>query len=178
MQRGHESRRFGEAVDDASAYVTRSLYSQNLTPFFALFEPQQLLIIRFEDLISRSPGGWPVVLKFLGLPSYSQPPPNHTLLSKNVANQRPLSSCGSRVLWNEPTFYRGRFGIMANSRLDQRLTEIPTSARFLFGRIPGRDCRADPCRHKEAREHTWSQPVGFLIPKGSDRRARSRLEPV
>lgn len=59
------------------------------------------------------------------------------LLSKNVANQRPLSSCGSRVLWNEPTFYRCRFGIMANSRLDQRITEIPTSARFLFGRVPG-----------------------------------------
>ena len=104
VQRGRENRPFSEALDKASVYVTRSLYGQNLAPFFALFEPQQLLIIRFEDLISRSPGGWPVVLKFLGLPSYSQPPPNHT---PSVEKRR--YSKAFIKLWKSGALERTRF---------------------------------------------------------------------
>ena len=72
LQRHRERRPFAVAVSDHdSAYLRCSLYSQALEPYADLFDPSQLLIVEFEDLVRG--GGFARVLTHLGLEGRPRP---------------------------------------------------------------------------------------------------------
>ena len=49
------------------SYLSRSRYEQQIARFQELFKPEQLLILRSEQLFSNSSDGWALVLQFLGV---------------------------------------------------------------------------------------------------------------
>ena len=78
VQRRRETRRFEQAVTDPEAgYLRRSLYGQALTPYLAEFEPPQLLVIEFSELLSGT--GFETVLAHLGLPPRPRPAEDYNI---------------------------------------------------------------------------------------------------
>lgn len=75
VQRGREPRPFAEAATVDSTYVTRSMYWRSLQPYMERFTDDQLLIVRFEDLIDDG-GAWESILHYLGLPPQPRPTDN------------------------------------------------------------------------------------------------------
>ena len=49
------------------SYLSRSRYEQQLARFQELFQPEQLLILRSEQLFANPTNGWILVLQFLGV---------------------------------------------------------------------------------------------------------------
>lgn len=94
VQRGRETRRLGDAATQNSDYVARSMYWRCLSPFLDRFEEAELLIVRFDDLISDSGLGWHAVLKFLDLPENPLPSARHT-----PSADKPQLSSTFRFLW-------------------------------------------------------------------------------
>ncbi|HUO45507.1 MAG TPA: sulfotransferase, partial [Acidimicrobiia bacterium] len=78
LQRNREHRPFAVAVADPdSAYLRCSLYSRALEPYSDLFDPSQLLIVEFEDLVRG--GGFARVLTHLGLEGRPRPPGDYNI---------------------------------------------------------------------------------------------------
>ena len=132
VQRGRENRTASEAISVDSIYIERSLYARCLAPYLTRFRPDQLLVVRFEDLVSSTADGWEQVLPFLGLPSTPLPGPVHTpsaekpryspLLIKlwKAGALRPLQKLpgpvrklGKRLLTSQSTSYED---LLASSR--------------------------------------------------------------
>ncbi|MCP9819460.1 sulfotransferase [Synechococcus sp. Cruz-9H2] len=57
------------------SYVSRSRYEQQLARYQALFAPEQLLVLRSEDLFAGSPELWRRLLTFLELAPWQPPAP-------------------------------------------------------------------------------------------------------
>ena len=49
------------------SYLSRSRYEQQIARFQELFQPEQLLILRSEQLFANPSDGWTLVLQFLGV---------------------------------------------------------------------------------------------------------------
>ena len=49
------------------SYLSRSRYEQQVARFQDRFKPEQLLILRSEQLFANSSDGWALVLQFLGV---------------------------------------------------------------------------------------------------------------
>lgn len=130
VQRGREDRPFSEAATIDSDYVARSMYSRCLQPYFDRFSREQLLVLRFEDLI-QDEGAWQAILQHLGLPSYPRPTDNvnptvgkrrnsrvQTVLARSgVLNPlkrlpKPIRTIGARMLTTDSKQYRD---LMASS---------------------------------------------------------------
>lgn len=93
VQRNREKRPFAAAVADLdSSYVRRSMYGRGLQPYFQLFDPQQILMVEFEDLIGGD--GFRRVLNHLGLPIADKPSHAH-----NVSTEKRRYTAFARVLY-------------------------------------------------------------------------------
>ncbi len=71
-------------------YVTLSSYHECLAPYLEAFLPEQLCIVRFEDLISQTAPGWTKVLRHLGLPLSSPPCTPHSVTASKPAYSRAM----------------------------------------------------------------------------------------
>lgn len=95
--RGRESRDFTEAVRDLEApYLRRSLYRTCLGPFLTSFRGEQLIFLRFEDLMSADDGAWRGLLGALGLPPAPRPSVQ-ALSTKRGARWRPITAALVRL---------------------------------------------------------------------------------
>jgi hypothetical protein len=68
VQRKRENKPFGQALlSHDCVYSRRSQYWSCIQPFVERYDPEKILVIRFEDLVSEDTGPWRDVLRFLGL---------------------------------------------------------------------------------------------------------------
>jgi len=81
VQRNREKRPFSVAVASLdSNYVRRSMYGRGLQPYFRLFNPEQILIVEFDDLVGGD--GFGRVLDHLGLPVVERPRVAHNVTAE------------------------------------------------------------------------------------------------
>ena len=72
--RGEERRPLAEILDDPeNRYLRRSLYFNCLEPYLEVFDPSQICVVRFEDLVGDQETAWSTVLSHLGLPDRPRP---------------------------------------------------------------------------------------------------------
>jgi hypothetical protein len=132
VQRGRERRSFEQALaQEGSPYVTRSCYFRGLEPYTRRFEPEKILVIRFDDLVRAPWPGWSALMGFLGLPERPAPGSAHNLtqdnaqwtpalrwlLERGVIRFRtvarlpsPVRGVGKRLLMRNGARYRERLG--------------------------------------------------------------------
>jgi hypothetical protein len=72
-------------------YVGRSLYWANLRPYAERFDRDQILVVRFEDLVGDDRLGWHAVLSHLGLPDRPQPVDAYNVTAEKRRVSRPLA---------------------------------------------------------------------------------------
>ena len=137
VQRGRERRSLIEALEEPdNPYVGNSLYYRCLLPYVERFPRDQILVVRFDDLIRDGDQGWRNVLAFLGLPDR-----NVLRVARNVTREKTQYTAAVGVLKRMhllryhsrfPTpirkigklvFTRGGEGFQA--RLDESLVGIP-----------------------------------------------------
>lgn len=93
VQRSRERRTLLEAISEpGNPYVGMSSYHRCLKPYIDRFPPEQMCLVRFDDLVSGDQTGWRDVLKFLDLPQRLAPPTVHNVTSAN-------GQWGSAMLW-------------------------------------------------------------------------------
>lgn len=80
VQRAREHRPLGEALlDPGNQYVARSCYFSALQPYIKRFDPDQLLVVKMEDLIGPSDQAWQSILSHLGVAAVPRPDTAHNL---------------------------------------------------------------------------------------------------
>ena len=95
IQRGRERRPLLEALEDPDCpYVVDGLYAECLAPYVDRFPADQLVVVRFEDLIAGDASGWDDVVRHLRLPS--RPAPG---TAYNVTAAKPQFRGAMRRLW-------------------------------------------------------------------------------
>lgn len=120
VQRGRETRSLADAVTAAgSRYVANSCYDRLVAPWLDAFG-DQLLILRFEDLVGPEDAAWRRILDHLGLDPVPRPGTN-----ANPTGATPRFSALFRWLWE-----RG---------LDRPLYRLPEPIRRLGRRLLLRD---------------------------------------
>jgi len=69
LQRGYlpKGTSFKQACSINNAILTRGLYGYNLERYFAIFRPEQILVLKFEDLIDCNGSGLKKIAAFLGV---------------------------------------------------------------------------------------------------------------
>lgn len=96
VRRTRETRSLVDALaDPENPYVPLSLYHQRLQPYLRLFSPDQICVVRLEDLVSDAGPGWTSVLGHLGIPPRPPPGTAHNVTASQAQFTRPLL-----WLWN------------------------------------------------------------------------------
>lgn len=123
-RRGVETKALLPAISaDPGRYLGRSMYYERLQPFLASFPREQLLVVRFEDLVDPQGTAWHQVLDHLGLP----PRPAPTIKANVTA---------------ESTSVRPLLVRLARLRKERQL-RVPLFAKQLVRRSLSRDRPAD-----------------------------------
>jgi hypothetical protein len=158
VQRGRESRTFGDAAEPTSSYIQRGCYAQCLAPYLEHFPREQLCIVRTEDLGDGDGPGWSTILDHLGLPSAvdakgGQRRRNVTEVKEQFSRPasalfdrgwlrlagslpKPLRRVGRRVLVRDDDRYRGLLASSFESIPDESaalLADSHVSLRRLLG---------------------------------------------
>ncbi len=127
---GEERRPLAEVTADPhNRFLRRSLYYTCLAPYIMAFPRQQILVVRFEDLITPEGGAWKALLAHLGLPERPAP-----TTAYNVSAERPQYS--TAVRW------------LVTSRVAPYVAKVPDSLRrasrpLVAGPKPDRRARLD-----------------------------------
>lgn len=120
IRQGREARPAREAIADADApHVLRSCYYTCLEPYLSRFRPDQLLVVRFEDLVATDGDGWEAVLRHLGLAPRPSPGTVH-----NAGRDAP--GAGGLMRW------------VRSRRWARQLRRIPAPLRAWGKRAAGR----------------------------------------
>ena len=83
---------FTEAVEaPGNPYVGRSLYGANLRPYIRHFPRDQILVVRFEDLVADGAPAWARVLQHLGLDDRPRPEGAYNVTAEKRRVSRPLA---------------------------------------------------------------------------------------
>jgi Sulfotransferase family len=84
VQRHREFRPLLDVLrEPGNAYVGHSAYHSCFAPYIERFPRDQLLVVRFEDLVRRSGPAWSAVLRFLSLPERPMPEDAHNVGSEH-----------------------------------------------------------------------------------------------
>jgi sulfotransferase family protein len=124
IQRNREKRGFLEALrDPGNPYLAHSSYYTCLRPYLERFPREQLLLVRFEDLVKPPGPAWSAVLQFLGLEDRPLPDSSHNVSTDKRQRSR-------MMLW---VFGHHRF---TKNRLIglRRVSQWPSPVRN-FGRV-------------------------------------------
>lgn len=120
IQRGREHRPLATALTDpGTRYVANSCYHRLIAPWLDAFG-EQVLIVRFEDLVGPREHAWRQVLAHLGLEPVPRPETVH-----NRTRDRPRFTALFRWLWEHG--------------LDRPLSRLPRPVRRLGRRLLLRD---------------------------------------
>jgi hypothetical protein len=123
VQRNRERRPFMEALRAPSnPYLAASRYFACLRPYLERFPPEQLCVIRFEDLVGGEQPGWADVLRSLGLPFRGSPGTAHNVTGDNRQ-------------WTPAMQRLHRMGVLRFSHV----VRLPQPVRRLGGRVLMRD---------------------------------------
>nr|WP_086940139.1 sulfotransferase [Thaumasiovibrio occultus] len=106
---GREHRHFQQALEHDCFYTEVSQYYQQILPYYELFSPEQILIVRFEDLICQQQEVIAQCERHLGVPAFDR----QTLRNENKSFQynrfgqmlisNPLTKNLDRLLPNQMT---------------------------------------------------------------------------
>lgn len=95
VQRGRERAGLTSAATIDSVYARSSRYHACLTPWLDVARPDQLLVVRFEDLFGDDDAAWTQVLEHVGLPIAPRPGTAH-----NRSDSKDRFSPVMRRLWD------------------------------------------------------------------------------
>jgi hypothetical protein len=85
LQRGRETRSLAAVLaEPGNAYLANSSYFRALEPYAMRFPREQILVIRFEDLVRAPFEAWDRTLSFLGLASRPAPGTAHNVTRENA----------------------------------------------------------------------------------------------
>ena len=85
VQRRREDRSLLEALSDPeNAYAGHSSYHTCLQPYIERFPREQILVVRFEDLVRPPAPAWSAVLRFLSLADRPLPEGSHNVSSEKA----------------------------------------------------------------------------------------------
>lgn len=85
-RRGVETKALLPAIAaDPGRYLGRSKYFERLQPFLACFPREQVLVVRFEDLVDPQGTAWARVLDHLGLPPRPAPSTKANVTAESTA---------------------------------------------------------------------------------------------
>jgi hypothetical protein len=85
VQRRRESRSLLEAIQEpGNSYVGHSSYYTCLAPYLEQFPREQLLVVRFEDLVRPPAPAWSSALRFLSLPDRPVPEDAYNVSSRKA----------------------------------------------------------------------------------------------
>lgn len=91
VRKGRESRTLAAALKHSNnEYIRYSMYDKCLRPFVALFPREQILVVRFEDLIDEEASGWQSILSHLEMVGRPCPPVAYNLGPKRDHFTRPM----------------------------------------------------------------------------------------
>jgi hypothetical protein len=92
VQRRRESRSLLEALrEPGNSYVGHSSYHTCFAPYIEQFPSEQLLVVRFEDLVRSPTPAWSAVLRFLSLADRPVPEEAHNVSSEKAQFTRLMS---------------------------------------------------------------------------------------
>lgn len=147
VQRGREQRPFLEAIQDpGNPYLAQSFYATCLGPYVQSFPREQILVVRFEDLVSDPAVAWFSVLAYLGVRDHPAPGTAHNVTAEK-ARYTPL------MLW------------LWESGLVQPLSRLPLPVRKLGKRLL---LKRDPAYEARLKESRAPVPAGAMKPMWED----------
>ncbi|OUD10458.1 hypothetical protein BVC71_02875 [Marivivens niveibacter] len=103
-----------EAVDNHSSMIELSQYSKQLKPYFDIFPKENILIIKFENLVKKRQAYIDEILKFLGADSAKMPEID-TQKVRNTAGDRRNWTPWARYLRSSPFFQNHVEPLIPNS---------------------------------------------------------------
>lgn len=99
VQRTRESRPLVDAIREPdNEYLTLSCYHRCLLPYIDRFPREQLLVVRFEDLVRPPAPAWSEVLRFLSLADRPLPGGAHNVSNENGQWTRAMAWAKKRGL--------------------------------------------------------------------------------
>jgi hypothetical protein len=120
-----------EAVREPhNLYLGRSLYATRLQPFITRFAREQLLVVRFEDLVGDNATAWNRILHHLGLPARPRPETAHNVTDDKHQVSRPLAWLRDR-------------GVLDRSHLLPRSLRRAAKSALIRPAAPDADNRVD-----------------------------------
>jgi len=128
VQRNREERGLLQALRDPdNPYVAHSKYYSCLLPYLERYPREQVLLVRFEDLVQPPAPAWSAVLRFLGLADRPCPEGAHNVSEKKRQRTR-------MMMWiiGRHRFTRDR--IISLRRVSGWPTPIRRVARLVFTR--------------------------------------------
>ncbi|HEY7661156.1 MAG TPA: sulfotransferase [Actinomycetota bacterium] len=129
VQRRREERTFVEAVrEPGNPYIGHSMYFTCLQPYIERFSREQILVIRFEDLVRPPSPAWTTVLGFLSLDEREAPESAH-----NVGSEK--------AQWTRTMAWAKRHRLISLRQVSRMPKSVRRAGRFVFAR-EGRDYRA------------------------------------
>jgi hypothetical protein len=108
VQQGHEKRRFQDLVSPDDKHVKRGFYYAELSPFFKVFNRNQIKILFFDDLCKDPDSFTRNLFQYLGVDATALPPmmdrkrqgglPKNPLLNRLLVKQNPMRSAAAALL--------------------------------------------------------------------------------
>jgi sulfotransferase family protein len=149
VQRHRETRSLSDSVTEPdNPYIGNSLYFRRLAPYAERFPRDQILVLRFEDVVASPHDGWLAALRMLDLPERDAPGTAH-----NVTRDK--TQWTKSMLWLRQ---RGLFDF-------RRVAKLPAPARKLGKKILTRGGRSFERKLDESRAPI---PSGVLEPVWED----------
>jgi hypothetical protein len=101
VQRRRESRTLLEAISDpGNPYLGQSSYAMCLQPYIDRFSREQILVVRFEDLVRPPAPAWSEVLRYLSLDDRPLPEGAHNVSADKAQWTRMMAWAKGRGLVN------------------------------------------------------------------------------
>jgi hypothetical protein len=156
IQRARESRPLDDAVrEPGNEYVGLSCYHHCVLPYIDRFPREQILVVRFEDLVRPPAPAWSEVLRFLSLADRPLPAGAHNVSAEKAQWTRAMAWAKRRGLIRSRRIARFPKSVR---RLGKRvlMREGEASARVLeASRAPIPDGVLDPVWEDVARLESW-----------------------
>jgi sulfotransferase family protein len=121
-QRHRETRSLIECLSEpGNTYLGHSLYHARLEPYARLFPREQILVLRFDDLVRESNPAWFEAQRFLGLPEQPAPGTAHNVTA-------------DKTQWTKTLLWMREHGVFTFARAAKLPTPIRKFGKRVFTR--------------------------------------------
>ena len=122
-QRHRETRSLVECLaEPGNTYLGHSMYHARLEPYLRLFPREQVLVIRFDDLVETPHPAWAQAQRFLGL---SEQPAPGTAYNVTAAN---------KTQWTKTLLWMHKHGVFSLARTEKLPKPIRKAGKRVFTR--------------------------------------------